>query len=224
MDQCPGLRSGHLLAMLLLSVAILLPAAGCANACFTVAYLFNGTDKPAECDELKEKRVVVVCYQESSSSYANGRVDQELAEKVARILKEKVSKIKLVEQRKVNEWMDEHGSGVDDLAEVGKAHHADMVVGIVLDRFSLFAGQTLFQGKANVILKVYDCKKGDIVFNKRLPQFAYPRSTGISTTEKPEAEFRREFVGLLAEQLARPFHSYDPDADYARDSKTLESP
>jgi hypothetical protein len=187
---------------------------------FTVAYIFKGTDKPAECDELKEKRVVVVCYQESASSYANGRIDQELAEKVAHVLKEKVSKIKLVEQRKVNEWMDEHGSGGDDLAEVGKAHHADMVVGIVLDQFSLLAGQTLFQGKANAILKVYDCNKADIVFTKRLPQFLYPRE-GISTTEKPESEFRRKFIGELAKALARPFHPYDPQADFAPDSTVL---
>ena len=37
---------------------------------------------------------------------------------------------------------------------------ADMVVGIDLEGFSLFQGQTLYQGKANATVRVYDCQQG----------------------------------------------------------------
>ena len=64
-------------------------------------------------------------------------------------------KIKTVNQRKVAKWTDENTW--EEYAEVGKAMKADMVVGINLEGFSLFQGQTLYQGKANATVRVYDC-------------------------------------------------------------------
>jgi len=213
------LRTRRALLALLGSTLIGASMAGCTNVLFTAAYLLKGNDVPAECKALRDKRVAVVCRPVVELQYRNARTDQDLAELVAVLLK-KVPKIKVVDQRKVAKWLDENTW--EEYVEVGKAVGAEMVVGIDLERFELMKGQTLFQGRANATLKVYDCKSGELVFEKRLPQSVYPPNREVSTLSKPEAEFRREFLRVLADQLARHFYDHDPYADYALDAKTIE--
>ncbi len=220
MGRCPGLRCGHLL-VLLLSVAAVLPASGCAQALFTIAYLFKGNDEDAEYDGLKDKKVAVVCRQASTVHYANGRIDQELADQVGVLLKKNVSKIKLIDPQKVNDWMDEDSSGLDDLAQVGKAVQADMVVALDLDRFSLLEGQTLYQGRAVISLKVYDCKKHEVAFKKGPLNCVYPPNSPICTAERSETGFRREFIEVTANQLGRYFYSHDSHPEIGLDAQAL---
>jgi hypothetical protein len=194
--------------------------AGCTSALFTMAYLFRGTDAPAECNKLKDKRVVVVCRPVVALQYRNARVEHDLAEQVSGLLRKNVPKIKVIDHRKAAEWMDENTW--DEYTQVGKALQADLVVGIDLEQFSLLQGQTLYQGRANVRVRVYDCKTGQLVFEKRPPQTVYPPNRVVQTSEKPEAEFRREFVRVLADQIARHFYDHDPHADIALDARSLE--
>jgi hypothetical protein len=92
-------------------------------------------------------------------------------------------------------------------------------VGVDLEGFSLYQGQTLYQGKANAAIRVYDCKKGGkMVFEKNLPQSVYPPNTYVPTSERTEPDFRSEFVGVLADQIARYFYSHDPYADFGQDA------
>jgi len=209
-------------AMLAFLACVLATAsmAGCTNVLFTAAYLLKGNDVPAECKVLRDKRVAVVCRPVVELQYRNARTDQDLADMVAALLKKSVPKIKLIDQRKVSKWIDENTW--EEYVEVGKAVGAEMVVGIDLERFELYRGQTLFQGRANTTLKVYDCRSGELVFEKRLPQSVYPPNREVSTLSKQEAEFRREFLRILADQLARHFYDHDPYADFALDSKTIE--
>ncbi len=212
--RCPGWVA------FLASGAVVVSVSGCTNALFTAAYLLRGNDAPAECKQLREKRVAIVCRPVATLQYRNARADHDLAEQVASLLRKNVPKIKVVDQRKVAQWMDEHTW--EQYTEVGKALGAEMVVGIDLEHFDLYKGQTLFQGRASVDLKVYDCKSGELVFKKRLPQSVYPPNREIPTWEKQEAEFRREFVRVLADQVARHFYDHDPYADFALDSKSMD--
>jgi hypothetical protein len=205
--------------MSLLAIAAV-ATAGCTSALFTMAYLFKGNDAPAECNKLKDKRVVVVCRPVVALQYRNARVEHDLAEQVSGLLRKNVPKIKVIDHRKAAEWMDENTW--DEYTQVGKALQADLVVGIDLEQFSLLQGQTLYQGRANVRVRVYDCKTGQLVFEKRPPQTVYPPNRVVQTSEKPEAEFRREFVRVLADQIARHFYDHDPHADIALDARSLE--
>ena len=195
-------------------------AGGCTNLLFTGAYMIRGTDVPAECNKLREKRVVVVCRPVVSLQYRNARVDQDLAQEVSVLLREKVPKIKMVDHRKVAEWMDEHAW--EEYTEVGKALKADIVVGIDLEHFDLHQSQTLFQGRANTEVKAYDCHTGKLLFKKRPSQLIYPPNRVIQTSDVQEADFRREFIRILADQVARHFFAYDPHDDFALDSKRIE--
>lgn len=205
-------------AMLLTLVA----ATGCRDVFFTVAYLFKGTEIEAECKELKGKKVAVVCRPLVSMQYRNAGVAKDLAREVGMLLKKNVPKIQLIDHNKVAEWMDENGYGEIEYVDVGRAVKADLVVGIDLEQFDLLAAQTIFQGKANVSLKVYNCKNGSVVFSKHPPQTTYPPNHVISTTGKQESDFRREFIAVLSDQIARHFYDHDPHADIALDSRAFD--
>lgn len=207
--------------MVLLAVTLLaLCAGGCVSALFTPIYLLKGNNIEAEFKELKGKRVAVVCRPLVIMKYRNANVAKDLAREVSLLLKKNVPKIQVIEHGKVAEWMDENTW--EEYVEVGKAVGADTVVGIDLERFDLLLGQTVYQGRANVTLTVYDCKIGKDVFSKGLPQVTYPANHVVSTLNKPEVDFRREFVSILADHIARHFYDHDPHADIALDSRAMD--
>jgi hypothetical protein len=215
----PLVRRGIVLMVMLLIAA--LPTAGCRNAMFTAMYLFKGTDVDPDFSELKGKKVAVVCRPVASLQYANSNVGRELAHQISLLLQEQVPKIKVIDQRKVAKWSDENTW--EEYPEVGKAMKADMVVAVDLESFGLYQGQTLYQGKANATIRVFDCKKnGKEVFRKTIPQCLYPPSAPMPASERTEPEFRNEFVGVLANQIARHFFSHDPYADFGQDAASLK--
>ncbi len=192
---------------------------GCTSLLFTAAYLFKGNDIPAECDTLRDKRVVVVCRAMVNLHYNLARVDHDLAQEVGNLLRQNVAKIKVVDHRKVAEWMDEHTW--EEYVDVGKALNADLVVGIDLERFSLHKSQTLYQGRATTEIKVFDCQTGKLVFRKRPPEAVYPPNREVQASEIQESDFRRQFVRVLADQLARHFYPHDRYEDFALDAKGI---
>ena len=78
-------------------------------------------------------------------------VARDLAQQVTTLLEKNVPKIQVVDQRKVNKWIDENTW--EEYREVGKGVKAEMLVGIDLESFSIYQGQTLYQGKANAIAR-----------------------------------------------------------------------
>jgi hypothetical protein len=215
----PSIRRA--IALTLALAMALLPSAGCRSALATAMYLIKGTDVDPDFAGLKGKKVAVVCRPIVTLQYRNSSVARDIAQQVTVLLQQNVPKIKTVDNRKVGKWTDENTW--EEFTEVGKAMKADMVVGIDLEAFSTFQGQTLYQGKANATIHVYDCRDGGKeVFQKILPPSVYPPNTGIPTSERLEAEFRREFVGVLSDQIARYFYAHDRYADMAQDAAALK--
>ena len=215
----PSFRRGIILMALLLVATS--PMMGCQSLLFTAVYLFKGTDVDPDFADLKGKKVAVVCRPMVSLQYSNSNVGRDLAQQISLLLQEQVPKIKVVDQRKVVKWTDENTW--EEYPEVGKALKADMVVAVDLESFSLYQGQTLYQGKANATIRVFDCKKGGKeVFRKSIPQAVYPPSAPMPASERTEPEFRAEFVGVLANQIARHFFAHDPYADLGQDAASLK--
>ncbi len=207
-------------AAVLIAVAALSCSGGCRSAIATALYLFKGDDVDPEYTGLKGKKVAVVCRPPAGLNYANSTVGRDLVQQMSKLLQEHVPKIKVVDAQKVNKWCDENTW--EEYVEVGKALKADVVVGVELEKFSIYQAQTLYQGKANAMVRVYDCKDGGkVVFEKILPQTVYPPNTFIQTSDEQESEFRREFVGVLADQIARHFYGHDPYADLGQDNSAL---
>jgi hypothetical protein len=200
------------------AVALVLSTAGGCSILPFVAYLYQGLATPAEYEGLQGKRVAVICRPVASLQYQSSNVSHELSLAVATLLEQNVKHIKVIDQDEVDKWEDENSW--DSYIQIGKALKADMVVGIDLDQFSLLQGQTLYQGKASVEISVYDLNKTTKrpVFQKSLPQRMYPPNAPIPAAEKPLAEFQRQFIGVLAEQIGRHFYDHDSTTDFAADS------
>lgn len=208
-----------LLCNVLALTGLSLSATGC-NLVATGMYVLTGNDTEAEFKELAGKKVAVVCRPVTSLDFNNSSVASTLAQQVGVRLKEKVSKIEIIDQRSVDDWTDENTW--EEYVDIGKALNADMVIGIDLEEFNLYQGQTLYQGKANLHFAVYDVKKGKVhVWEKYLPQVVYPPTGGIPASESPESAFRRKFVLTLADRITQSFFPHDSTADFAADSTVL---
>jgi hypothetical protein len=208
------------LVVVIMSLAITVTAGGCVGGLTTAMWLIKGPNIDAEFDVLREKKVVVVCRPLDFSQYRNPTVPKDVARGVGKLVQQNVPKIEVIDQRKVDEWMD--NNSWDEYLEVGKALDADLIVGMDLESFGIYESQTLYKGMANVNIKVIDCHTGEVIVDKTLPQSVYPPNSFKTTDEMQEAEFRREFVTVLTDQIARHFYSHDPRAYFAADAKAIQ--
>ena len=207
------------LAASALTTFTLIGTTGC-NLMATGMYVFTGNDTPPEFNGMAGKKVAIVCRPVTALDFNNSSVATMLSQQIGTLLQEQIRDIKVIDQRAVNDWTDENTW--EEYVDIGKALNADLVVGIDLENFKLYQGQTLYQGTANIHFAVYDVTKGkNHVWEKFLPQMVYPPTGGISVSERPESEFRRKFVGTLAARIAQHFYAYDSTRDFASDSTVL---
>ena len=205
---------------LALGAAMLSTAVGCSIFTTIGWIVTDGKNVPAEYtknDGLEGKTVAVVCREIGTSSFENAHVPANLAEAVAALLQQNVKHIKIIDPRDVANWTDNNSNRDQSYAEIGKNLDADVVVGIDLEDFRLRDGPTLYRGKAQVTLRVFDLKDpemGESLWSKRIPQVQYPRLFPVPA-DAELAQFRREFIGELAKQIARKFYAHASSDDYA---------
>jgi hypothetical protein len=207
-------------ASLLLGASLFVSISGCQ----TVAALYGvmeGTNEGTEFSGLRGKKVVVVCRVRGNLHYRDSNVSKTIAQQVSVLLKDNVGKIHLVKQEPLLKWCDEHTW--NEFSEVGKAMKADMVVGIDILDFNIFQGQTLYQGNANLVVQVVDCKEdGKVVFKRDMPPVIYPPNTSVPTSERLEEHFRTEFAQVVARNVAQYFYPRDSTSEFARDVDSLK--
>jgi hypothetical protein len=203
----------YLAATLLLTLVV---SAGCQATLATAMWLIKGPNVPAEFNQMENKKVAVVCRSLDFSNFRYPNVPKELSRRVSVLLGANVSKIKIIDQRKVDEWMD--NNMWEDYVEVGRALDADVVLGLDLEQFSIYESQTLFRGKANVTMKLYDCKSGNLLVDRAMPQAVYPPNAAKTTSDLQDSAFLREFLANLADQIGRHFYPHDPRAYFAADA------
>jgi hypothetical protein len=216
-----SLRYGYLLVVISVATS-LCAASGCRNLANFLGYMLKNNELPPKFAGLKGKKVVVVCRPLASLEFKNAGADREIAKQVGALLQARVSKCTVVDQQKVAKWMDSHSW--KEYAEVGKALKADMVVGIDLTSFSTMDGQTLWRGRADATIQVYDLSKDQgkrPVFDDSLPQCLYPPNCSIPQADISAADFRKDFIAVLADQIGRYFYAHEPNADIGQDSRAL---
>ncbi len=217
----PAIRSGrsrrHSLAVGLLAV-LALTLTGCLGTVANLMHAALGEMVPAEFDGLSGKRVAVMCVSASPSFGPTTAADM-IAGEVGKQLQRNIRKMTLIDPQKLQEWTDEHDWNQNDYLEIGKGVDADLLVAVELISFSLHEGQTMFKGRAEVEVTVYDIQDdGKRVYQRVPPLIQFPVTTGKPTTEISEPEFRRQFVKVLADQVARYFYASDLKDTFARDA------
>lgn len=191
---------------------------GCRNLFTLAAYAIKGTNVPPDYKGLKGHTVAVICRPLTDLEYSSSGVATDISARIAQQLRENGRKVKVIDERQVAEWVDEHGLQDIDFADLGKAVGADRVLAIDLEGFSLYQGQTVYQGKADVTVRVIDVADGSELYVKTPTQTVYPQA-GTSTQEYPtEGDFRKQFVSILCREIGCLFYEHDPSDDFARDS------
>jgi hypothetical protein len=220
MDRSPALRRPLLSATSLLLVLVtLVPSTGCLHMLLASGiYLWQGGNVvPAECTALEEKRVVVVCRPPASSDFSLAGASRQLNRAISMLLKQNVKKIDIVDPREVDTWLDESDTG--DYVDLGRAVKADIVLVVDMERFDLYKGRTLYQGNADVSLQVHDMSAGgELIWDRQIGQVLFPRNAPIPAADKSQDQFQREFVAILANQIAIHFYKHDPSANFAIDA------
>jgi hypothetical protein len=217
MRSSQGIRS---LVALLLAVAITIPHAGCIGFASTLMYWIKGNKVEARCTALEGKRVAVVCVAGSgvSGSSNEGEV---LARTVAMILEKNVKKIDIVRPEEVADWRDQNNWDEVDYKSIGRGVKADVVVAIDLASFGIHDNPTLLRGRASVKTTAYDiADKGKIVFRDGPKEFAFPEN-GAQHVVENETNFKRIYLTMLAQDIAKSFYAYDKLDDVARDAMLI---
>ena len=202
----------------LFASALLIACSGCSTL-LTAAYILMPEDTPAEFKGLKGKHVAVVCKPIVELEFTDAGSARELAATVGGLIERNVRKTRVIDQREVARWIDEHAWV--DYPTVGKALDADLVVGIDLAEFRLHEGATLYRGRATAHVRVFDIATGKVVFEKRYDDFQYPADGAVPTSDRSEPQFRGMFLQILAGRIARSFHAYDSRAIFAEENLTF---
>ncbi|MEX0820176.1 MAG: hypothetical protein WD070_11315 [Pirellulaceae bacterium] len=205
--------------VIILAVLVSLPlAGGCVGLLSTMRWMSGQNLVPAEYGGLKGKRVAVVCVSDASS-YGSGSESLLLAREVNSILQKNVKDIELVRPDEIADWIDREGWDEIDYREIGRGVKAERVVAIGLASFSIREGTSLYKGRADVTVSVYDMTEGGHeVFRNSVPEFSFPTTGPYPVGDLSEVQFRRAFLKTLSQHVARHFHAYDVAEDFSRDS------
>ena len=214
MDRARNRWIGYGLAVAMFA-AIMVPSTGCSalQLVGVLTHAWHGEKVAAQYDGLQNQRVAIVCLSDSSM-YAG-----QLSQAVQRLLAKNVSDIETVPQTEVYAWLDKNDWNELDFVQLGQGVDADSVVSIELDSFRLYDGMTMYNGHADVSIRVYDvASDGEVVFRSDPFEFTFPKSAPLASTDMSESQFRRMFMNALARRIAKTFYTYDVNDDFAADN------
>ncbi len=208
--------------LIVLTLSFLIPSSGCIGISAHLLYFIKGGQKiDAEYKGLNGKRVAVVCVSENVS-YGPNSISSMMERSVAALLRERGRKIDVIHHEEVADWIDTNDWNQMDYRDIGHGVAADRVLAIDVGGVRLHEGMTLYKGRADVVITVYDIEDGGkVAFRKTLPEFTFPRNGARHTTEMSENQFRQLFVTVLANQVAKYFYDYRFEDDFANDVRSL---
>ena len=195
---------------------------GCVGFTSQLMYALKGGHKVDPAFEgLEEKRVAVVCVS-GNSSFGPDIIAHRLESVIAAILRENVEDIDMIPQDEIADWIDHNDWDQIEYREIGRGVDAEMLLAVDIDNLSLREGSTLFKGRADVTVTVYDMEDGGkVVFRRSLPEYSFPRNGSRHNTEISEARFRSVFINALAQQVSKYFYPYRIEEDFANDAMML---
>lgn len=203
-----------------LLLCCLAPTVGCVGLFANFLNVVGVGLVPAAFSGLEAKKVAVICVS-NSEVFGPTSTSGDLGVRINRLLARKVKDIQLVSNQEVEQWIDEHGWDMIDFVAIGRGVSADLVVAVDVDRFGLHDGATMFKGRADVHVVVYDMQTGEGVFAKSPPQIEFPTTAGVPATSTSEREFRKMFLDAVAARIARNFYAFDMNEDVAADVVTM---
>jgi hypothetical protein len=220
MERAPRLGVSRIVLSALVAWAMLTQM-GCIGMVSNL--LYDGRMLNARYDGLREQKVAVVCLS-GDAIHSPHSTSSQLAGKVERLLKENVKNIQIIDQEIIADWIDNNNWDQIgyDCRKIGRGVGADKLVAIDLASFSLHDGGTMFKGRCDVSVTVYDMAKGgdETQILDGLP-IAFPANGAQSTATCREPQFRNDFLKVVALEVARNFYRHDKRVVMALDSTLI---
>jgi hypothetical protein len=185
---------------------LLAPSAGCIGLTVQLGHMMGLNFEPAAYTGLKGTRVAVVCVVPEAADGPE-TAGELLAANLESYLGKNVKKIAFVPRREVTNWMDVHAGDLIDYARMGKSLKADRVLLVELASFSYHEDATLYQGRAEFNVTVFDTATGERVYEDSDPDMLFPANNAYHLTDMSEDKFKRAFVQRLAENIGGRFHA-----------------
>ena len=169
----------------------------------------------------KNKKVVVLSSSVDSARVEVPSLDLDIISEVSRRLK--IANIKIVDEHKVANWIDEHGNITTktDLQPIGEHFKADFVVLFTFDDFGYREENSpdLYRGHASgkvVVAEMIDdgikpgTKRAKVIYNKPFNS-KYPLNRPVSADQEGPDLFKQRFMLQLSQTLTRLFVDYRPE-------------
>ena len=200
-----GLKGNKWLLLSIAAMATIAASSGCMGLTSHLMWWMSADTVPAEFSGLRGRRVAVLCESEKSAFGADSETEM-LAREIEKLMRYTDPPSEMVRYQEIADWKDQHGDDELSYGNLGKGVGAEMVLAVDLKSFSSHANQTIYQGKAEYNVKVYDVAKGQIVYESNTVDFMYPSDDAFHTTEMSDSQFLREFIKWLANDVTQRFY------------------
>lgn len=206
--------------VLVVALCPLVFQAGCVGAAAQLLYVIKGTKQKAQFSGLIGKRVAVVCVTDNAA-YRGDTLSGSINKVVSAQLKKSVKKCQVISPAKVEEWIDTHEWDRTNFAEMGRGVDAEIVVAIQLSSYTIKEGQTLYKGRVNLAVTVFDVSRGgEIVFSHGPMDYIFPKN-GRPAIQTSEQQFETVYLAKLTDYIARLFYDSDRLDNVAEDASML---
>ena len=132
-------------------------------------------------------------------------------------LNQRIPELTLIKQQEIEDWMDRNDWDEIDYVELSKGLGCDFLIAVDFDNFSLYEGQTLYKGRSDIGVTVFETETESVVFRLEPTMIQFPANSGQHTADTRESEFRNRYLDVISSFVARQFYSYDVKEDYAQD-------
>ena len=206
------------LAVLFIATVLGLP--GCMGAMAQLLYVIKGHKVPAEYSGLEEQKVAVVCVSDASA-YGPDTLTDTISRVVGLKLQTNVKKIDVIPPRKIQQWIDEHGWNESDFLALGQGVGADKVLAVEVGGYSIHEGATIYKGRADVKLTIFDINREgrvDYIFGPEYYEFPEMGRPAIQTNDR---RFEAFYLAKLTDHIARRFYPHDMLDTVADDAMSM---
>lgn len=194
---------------------------GCIGAISQLMYVVKGTDVEPAYKGLEESTVAVVCVSDASA-YGPDMLTTTVAQAVAIKMQRNGREINVIPATTINDWIDRNGWNESDFLKLGRGVGAEKVVAIEIGAYSIHEGSTLYKGRTDLSVTVYDLEKdGMIDFMFGPTEYSFPKN-GRPAIQTSDRQFEAFFLANLTETISQQFCPYDRVDQVARDAMSLD--
>ncbi len=205
-------RSGRSRVIMLAALAVTSAAASGCSWLLPFAILSKHKERvPAEFDKLENKRVAIVVWAEQSTLFDYPHVRMELAVHIGDRLWSAVDGVKVVDGRKIEDYMQRSLINTVDPEEIADKFDAEMIVYLELLEFQIRDPDSpdFLRPAINASVVVYDMTADPDEPKQYELEPVTIEQSGKLFSETSAAQVRKTVYEQFAEQVARKFYKHE---------------